>query len=80
MEEKPVMTKYQVIIDKSRCASNGGCAVSAALTFKQGEDRKVEIIDQDGNSDQEKLLTAEACPSMAIKIINTESGEILWPK
>lgn len=80
MNDEPVMTKHKVFIEKERCIGNGTCAVLAGLTFKLGVDKKVEIIDQDGNSDEEKLLAAQSCPSVAIKIINTSTGETVWPK
>lgn len=81
MNDEPVMTKYKVVIDKDKCIGAGTCVSLADLTFKLGEvDHKVELIDQDGNSDEEKLLAAQACPVMAIKIINTATGETVWPK
>jgi ferredoxin len=80
MEDKPVMTKYKVEIDREKCIGATTCTALAGLTFKMGEDGKVEIIDQDGNSDDEKLTAAQSCPVMAIKIINSETEEIIWPK
>lgn len=80
MEDKPVMTKYRVVVDKDRCIGAGSCVDLARLTFKFDEDGKAEIIDQDGNSDEEKLLAAQACPNMAIKVINTATGETVWPR
>lgn len=80
MEENPVMTKCKVIIDKNKCIGTGGCVGLARLTFRLGEDGKVAIIDQDGNGDEEKLVAAKACPMSAITIINTETGETVWPK
>ncbi len=80
MNEEPVMTKYKVVIDKNKCISTGSCVNLAGLTFKLEEDGKVGLIDQDGNSDEEKTMAARACPVMAIKIINTATGETVWPK
>jgi ferredoxin len=80
MDEEPVMTKYKVVIDKNKCIGAGSCIDMAGLTFQMGEDKKAELIDQDGNSDEEKLMAAQVCPNMAITIINTETGETVWPK
>jgi len=80
MNEEPVMTKYKVIIDKDKCIGSGACVNLASLTFKLGIGGKVELIDQDGNSDEEKTIAASACPVMAIKIINSATGETVWPK
>jgi len=80
MNDEPVMTKYKVVIDKNKCIGSGSCVDLANLTFRIGTDGKVELIDQDGNSDEEKLLAAQSCPMIAIKIINTETGETVWPR
>jgi ferredoxin len=80
MNDEPVMTKYKVVVDKNKCIGAGSCADLAGLTFKLGEDKKAELIDQDGNSDEEKLLAAQSCPVMAITVINTATGETVWPK
>lgn len=80
MNDDPVMTKYKVIIDKNKCIGAGTCTSLAGLTFRIGDDGKAELIDQDGNSDEEKLLAAQACPNFAIKVINSATGETVWPK
>jgi len=80
MDDKPVMTKYKVVIDKNKCIGATTCVTLAGLTFELGNDNKVAIIDQDGNSDEEKLAAAQSCPVMAITVINTETGETVWPK
>lgn len=80
MNDEPVMTKCKVVIDKEKCVGSGTCELLARLTFRLGVDNKVWIVDQDGNSDEEKLLAAQSCPSLAIKIINTSTGETVWPK
>jgi len=80
MDNKPVMTKWQVVVDEEKCTGCGGCIAVSVLTFRLGSSGKAEILDQDGNSDQEKLLAAQACPVEAISVINTETGEKIWPK
>ena len=80
MNTDPVMTKCKVEIDKDKCIGAGSCISVAPMTFRMGVDNKVELIDQDGNSDEEKTIAAASCPVSAIKIINTETGETVWPK
>jgi len=78
--DEPVMTKYKVEVDKDKCIGASSCVSLAGLTFRLGDDGKAQLIDQDGNSDEEKLMAAQACPNMAIKVINTATGETVWPK
>ncbi|HAI22269.1 TPA: hypothetical protein DCP77_00120 [Candidatus Collierbacteria bacterium] len=80
MNDEPVMTKFKVMIDKNKCIGARSCVNLAGLTFRMGSDGKAELIDQDGNSDEEKILAAQACPNMAIKVINTATGETVWPE
>lgn len=81
MNSEPVMTKYKVEIDREKCIGAATCVDLAGLTFRlNDQDHKAELIDQDGNGDEEKLLAAQGCPVMAIKVINTATGETVWPK
>jgi ferredoxin len=80
MGDEPVMTKYKVVVDQNKCIGAGSCVAAAALTFRLNEANKSEIIDQDGNSDEEKLLAAQTCPTGAIMVIDTVSGQKVWPK
>lgn len=74
------MTKYQVVVDQNKCIGAAGCVAAAMLTFRLNLDKKSEIIDQDGNSDTEKLTAAQTCPTGAIMIVDTETGQKMWPK
>ncbi len=78
--DDPVMTKYKVVIDQNKCIGAASCVATAVLTFRLNSSDKSEIIDQDGNSDEEKLLAAQTCPTGAIMVIDTVSGQKLWPK
>lgn len=80
MNDKPVKTKYQVIVDEKKCIGAASCVAVAALTFKLNQKNIAEIIDQDGDADSDKLLAAQSCPTAAIKVIDTATGEQIWPK
>ena len=79
-EDKPVKTKYQVKVINDKCIGAASCEAIASATFKLNEQNIADIIDQDGNVDEEKLLAAQSCPTMAIEVINIETGEKIWPK
>ena len=79
-ENKSNSTRYQVKVDAGKCIGAASCVAVAALTFKLNDKNKAEIIGQDGNSDQEKLLAAQSCPTAAIEVIDTQTGEKIWPK
>ena len=79
-ENKPTKTKYQVKVINDKCIGAASCVAVAAMTFKLNDANKADIIDQDGNVDSEKLLAAQSCPTAAIEVIDTATGEKIWPK
>lgn len=79
-ENKPEKTKYQVKVINDECIGAASCVAVAEMTFKMNDENIAEIIDQDGNVDEEKLLAAQSCPTAAVEVINTETGELIWPK
>lgn len=74
--DKPEKTKYRVVVDEGECLGCGICEAVADKTFKV--DRVAEVIDQDGNSDEEKLLAAQSCPTGAIEV--WEGEKKIWPR
>ncbi len=79
-ENKPATTKYQVKVDVEKCIGAASCVAVAAMTFKLNVENKAEVMNQDGDGDQEKMLAAQSCPTGAITVIDITSGEQVWPK
>ncbi len=72
--------KYKVEVVRSKCISAGSCEAVAPNVFQLDEEGIATVIDQNGNSDEEKLLAAQSCPTNAIIVTDTETGEQVWPK
>ncbi len=66
---------YAVEIDEDACAAHGDCVVVAPNVFALGD--VAEIIGS--GTDEELLAAAEACPSAAIRVIDTERAEVVYP-
>jgi ferredoxin len=79
-DEKPSKTKYQVKVVEGKCIGAASCVAVAAMTYKMNNKNVADVIDQDGDDDAAKLLAAQSCPTGAIEVINTETGEKIWPK
>lgn len=79
-DKKPSKTKYQVKVINDKCIGAASCVAVAKMTFKLNEKNIADVIDQDGNVDEEKMLAAQSCPTAAIEVINVETGEKVWPK
>jgi len=52
----------------------------APKVFELDEEGLARVISQDGNDDEMKLLAAQSCPTAAIIVTNTETGEQVWPR
>lgn len=71
---------YEVKVIRDKCISAASCVAIAPNTFKLDEENLAVIIDQHGDDDQTRLLAAQSCPTAAIIVTNTKTGEQVWPK
>lgn len=71
--------KYRVEVIRDKCISAGSCVHIAPEVFELDEEDLARVISQDGNDDDTKLLAAQSCPTMAIRVIDTESNTQVWP-
>jgi len=62
-------------IDEGACSAHGDCVAIAPGIFAL-EDTAVIIGE---GSDELLLAAAEACPALAITVVDTESGEVVFP-
>ena len=66
---------YVPQIDESACAAHGDCAVIAPDVLRV--DEVAEVIGV--GTPETVLAAAEACPAVAITVIDTDTGEQIYP-
>jgi ferredoxin len=66
---------YVAEIDEGACAAHGDCEAIAPELFRIDD---VAVVIGDG-PDELMLEAAGACPSVAIRIIDRESGALIYP-
>lgn len=71
--------KLIVEVDEGRCIGVGYCETCAPGVFRLNARRIAEVIDPNGDSEEQILEAAHQCPVDAI-IVETEDGELLWPQ
>lgn len=72
--------KYKISINRELCIGCMSCADTAPKIFEMDEEMKSRVR-TDTEIDLTLLLTAaEGCAVNAITVIDTETGEQLWPK
>ena len=74
------MAKYKVRVIRDKCIGAASCVAIAPKVFQMDKENKAIVLSQDGNTDDEKLLAAQSCPTGAIVVIDEETGEQIWPK
>lgn len=74
-------SKYIIEYDKTKCIGAASCAAIAPLTFFMDEENKAQIIKDSVDFDEDEVIlaSAQSCPVLAIKIIEKDSGKIIFP-
>jgi ferredoxin len=72
--------KYKVEVIREKCIGAASCVAIAPLVFELDEENIARIISQDGNDDDTKLLAAQSCPTAAIIVTDTTTGQQVWPR
>jgi len=67
---------YIPVVDPNECSAHGDCVEIAPEVFCLDDDVAVVI----GTGPFEKILeAAEACPAVAISVVDEEKGETVFP-
>ncbi len=85
-----IVSKYKIIVDDQACIGAASCVAIASGTFALNSNGVSEVIDESRkqgsnstaqfvDSDDTVLSAAKACPVNAIKIIDEETGKVVWP-
>ena len=71
--------KFNVSVDHDLCVGNAMCETFAPKVFVLNEERQSEAVDPASDTVEHILEAAENCPVSAIKVVNAETGEQLFP-
>ena len=71
--------KISVSVDHDICVGNAMCITIATKAFELNDDRQAVGANPDGDTEELILEAAENCPVAAIKVIDAETGEQLFP-
>ena len=72
------MSSVRIEISKRKCQAFGNCIAKAPSVFALGTDRKVDVVDPDGASDEIIVQAAKSCPYRVIAVTD-EAGNQLFP-
>ena len=69
----------RIVVDRLRCIGSGSCADTAPDVFQLDEVDRSVIINPRGALPDVIVAAAESCPVDAIKIIDEQAGQQLYP-
>ena len=71
--------KLSISVDHNLCVGNSMCETFAPKVFVLNDDRQSEVADPDADTEENILEAAESCPVSAIKVVDADTGETLFP-
>ncbi len=82
-ESSKPLARFSISVEPSLCMAFGSCEVLAPKVFVLEKNKiinpKVRIESEDGAPFEDILSAAETCPTKAIRIIDRQSGEQVFP-
>lgn len=69
----------RIVVDRLRCIGAGNCVDAAQEVFQLDEVDRSVIINPQGVAPDAIVAAAESCPVDAIKIIDEQAGQQLYP-
>jgi len=78
-DKEVTVGKYKIKVLRDACIGAASCVAVAAATFQLDSENKAVV--QEGSADPADtiLMAAQSCPTKAIVVIDTETGQQVWP-
>ncbi len=74
-----VVGKYKIKVDRNACIGAASCVAVAAATFKLDGENKAVVQPESTDVADTILMAAQSCPTKAIIVVDTETGQQVWP-
>lgn len=71
--------KWKITIDRDLCIGAASCVALAIATFELDSENKAVLLEGDGDPPDMVKLAAESCPTKAIILTDSETGEQEYP-
>ncbi len=69
----------KVVVDRNLCIGAAPCVAIAGSVFQLDDEGKAIVIDAHGADDQTLMLSAQACPVLAIFLYDEATDAQLYP-
>ena len=71
--------RYKITVDRNLCIGAASCVALAMKTFQLDSENKAVVLDEDGDTAEAIKLAAESCPTKAIILEDSETGDQEYP-
>lgn len=75
-----IVGKYKIVVKRDECIGAASCIAFSPTVFQLDGETKAVIIDGANDTPENILMAAQSCPTKAIEVTDTETGELVWPK
>ena len=78
-DKEVIIGKYKVKVIRELCIGAASCVAISPDTFQLDSEKKAVIQENSKDAEENIMLAAQSCPTKAIVIIDTETGQQVWP-
>ncbi len=71
--------RYKVKVVRDSCIGAASCIALSPKVFELDGEKKAVILNGASDTEENVLLAAQSCPTMAIIVIDAETGAQVWP-
>ena len=71
--------KYKIKVVRSLCIGAASCVAVSPAVFQLDNQNKAVVPDGAADVPENILTAAQSCPTKAIVIIDSETGQQVWP-
>jgi ferredoxin len=79
MDQEIQIGKYKIKVVRSLCISAATCVAVSPATFSLDAEGKAIIKQDSTDGEANILMAAQACPTKAIIVVDTITGQQVWP-
>lgn len=79
-DQEILIGKYKIKILRSTCIGAASCVAISPTVFNMDSANKAVFLENPTDAIENLLLAAQSCPTKAIIVTDTETGQQLWPK
>lgn len=79
-DKEVLVGKYKVKVIRDLCIGAASCVALSPTVFDLDEEGKAIIVATPDDTPENIVMAAQSCPVKAVIVVDSETGEQVWPK